>query len=143
MRIAIRLGFAVVGVAMAVYGTASLTGGWLGTPPWWMRAAPLTEDEWNQRYYLIEFAKRPGPGLPTFGSAEADRGWHRSLSGFFPDDSPSDPWNLAAVRAPRHVEPRSGRAWISGGMIALGVGLATFGVRSRRRRGGIAPLDAP
>ncbi len=37
MRRAVRVGLVVLGAAMAVYGTASLTGGWLGTPPWWER----------------------------------------------------------------------------------------------------------
>ena len=30
-----RLAAVVLGLAAVVYGTASLTGGWLGTPPWW------------------------------------------------------------------------------------------------------------
>lgn len=34
MRPAARVGLVVLGTAMAVYGVASLTGGWLGTPPW-------------------------------------------------------------------------------------------------------------
>ncbi len=37
MPLAIRIGLVVLGVGMAVYGAASLTGGWLGTPPWWER----------------------------------------------------------------------------------------------------------
>lgn len=35
VRPAIRLSLVALGLAAAVYGTASLTGGWLGTPPWW------------------------------------------------------------------------------------------------------------
>ena len=31
----LRLAMVVVGLAAVVYGAASLTGGWLGTPPWW------------------------------------------------------------------------------------------------------------
>ena len=34
MRRAVRVGLVVLGAATAVYGAASLTGGWLGTPPW-------------------------------------------------------------------------------------------------------------
>lgn len=34
MRRARRIGLVVPGAAMAVYGAASLTGGWLGMPPW-------------------------------------------------------------------------------------------------------------
>ena len=36
-RTALRRSLVVLGLALAVYGTASLTGGWLGTPPWWDR----------------------------------------------------------------------------------------------------------
>ncbi len=32
---ALRIAAVVLGLALAVYGTASLTGGWLGPPPWW------------------------------------------------------------------------------------------------------------
>lgn len=35
MRPAVSIALVVVGLAAATYGTASLTGGWLGTPPWW------------------------------------------------------------------------------------------------------------
>ncbi len=35
----LRLSFVALGLALALYGTASLTGGWLGTPPWWDAAA--------------------------------------------------------------------------------------------------------
>ena len=34
MRRALRVGLVALGAAMAVCGVASLTGGWLGTPPW-------------------------------------------------------------------------------------------------------------
>lgn len=30
----LRLALGVLGLATAIYGTASLTGDWLGTPPW-------------------------------------------------------------------------------------------------------------
>lgn len=43
MRTTGRVGLAVLGAAMAVYGFASLTGGWLGTPPWWERG--MTDEE--------------------------------------------------------------------------------------------------
>lgn len=35
MRPAVRIALVALGLAAAVYGVASLTGGWLGTPPWW------------------------------------------------------------------------------------------------------------
>lgn len=34
MHRAVCFGLVVLGAAMAVYGAASLTGGWFGTPPW-------------------------------------------------------------------------------------------------------------
>ncbi len=37
----LRIGLVVVGLAVAVYGVASLTGRWLGTPPWWTAGHPL------------------------------------------------------------------------------------------------------
>ncbi len=43
MRSPIRLATVVLGLAAVVYGTASLTGGWLGTPPWWHVPEPLPE----------------------------------------------------------------------------------------------------
>jgi hypothetical protein len=36
---ALRITLVVLGLAAAVYGIASLTGGWLGTPPWWEHEA--------------------------------------------------------------------------------------------------------
>ena len=35
VRRSLRVSLAVAGFAAAVYAAASLTGGWLGTPPWW------------------------------------------------------------------------------------------------------------
>lgn len=43
MRPAVRIGLVVLGAAMTVYGFASLTGRWLGTPPWWDRG--MTDEE--------------------------------------------------------------------------------------------------
>ncbi len=43
MRRAVRIGLVVLGAAMAVYGAASLTGGWLGTPPWAVTTQALIE----------------------------------------------------------------------------------------------------
>ncbi|HEY4229342.1 MAG TPA: hypothetical protein VGO79_04175, partial [Thermoanaerobaculia bacterium] len=41
MRRPLRLSLALVGLSLAVYAGASLTGGWLGTPPWWEKEALL------------------------------------------------------------------------------------------------------
>lgn len=47
MRRAVRVGLVALGAAIAVYGVASLTGGWLGKPPWWERME--TDQEWGDR----------------------------------------------------------------------------------------------
>lgn len=36
VRAPVRVVLVVLGLAVVVYGVASLTGGWLGTPPWWL-----------------------------------------------------------------------------------------------------------
>jgi hypothetical protein len=43
VRTSIRLALVVVGLAAAIYGAASLTGGWLGTPPWWQREVAVLD----------------------------------------------------------------------------------------------------
>jgi hypothetical protein len=42
VRRSLRIGLAVVGLAAVVYGAASLTGGWLGEPPWWTKEVAST-----------------------------------------------------------------------------------------------------
>jgi hypothetical protein len=37
------LSLALAGLALAVYAVASLTGGWLGPPPWWEREVSVEE----------------------------------------------------------------------------------------------------
>ena len=44
---------AVVALAAAVYATASLSGGWLGTPPWW------------QTWHRIDEYDIRNPGVPV------------------------------------------------------------------------------
>lgn len=39
----VRIAATVVGFTLTVYGAASLTGGWLGTPPWWERELTSAE----------------------------------------------------------------------------------------------------
>jgi hypothetical protein len=50
----LRLALVVLGIAAVIYGTSTLTGGWLGTPPWWQR----------QENELIRGADEPKPGEP-------------------------------------------------------------------------------
>ena len=56
-RQGIRVCFAALGLAAAIYASASLTGGGLGTPPWWTHVFPHavpstfnsgTELSWNE-----------------------------------------------------------------------------------------------
>ncbi len=88
----LRIALFVVGLAMAVYGTASLTGGWLGEPPWLEREVSI--EEFVEHRYGVSLAS------PTY---------------------------------PRTVlVEREGREWISGGVAAVGLALATFAAWPRR-----------
>ena len=87
----VRLALIGLGLALAVYGTSTLTGGWLGVPPWW-----VTET---------------GADVTVFGET------HR----------------LALEQA------RSGREWVSGAVIAVGVGLVAWGAWPRRHESQVTP----
>lgn len=113
----LRLTSAVLGPAALVYGKASLTGGWLGTPPWWERATPPEPYEWPTRYRADQV--RLHLSLPPPGDAD---GWNRSESA------------TAGRECPRHVEAASSRERFSGYVIAAGLALAAFGEWPRRRR---------
>ena len=54
-----RVGLVVPGAAVAVYGAASLTGGWLGTPPWWERDVSIAE--FIEHRWGVELASPPRP----------------------------------------------------------------------------------
>ena len=55
MRPAVRISLAALGLAAAAYGTASLTGGWLGEPPWWIEELRHEERVWRRPYEQREF----------------------------------------------------------------------------------------
>jgi hypothetical protein len=71
MRRPVRLALVVVGLAVAVYGVASLTGGWLGTPPWWDVVTVIKQEDgwwplfspafthWTRTYTLPPERHRP------------------------------------------------------------------------------------
>ena len=118
MRPAARIALVTLGLAAAVYRTASLTGEWLGSPPWWERAAPMSSRDWLRKYY---------PGDRDFGPGPVIR-MGREPPGEYAH------WVRASVEAPLVVEPREGREWISGGVVAAGVAPAGFGAWPRRRR---------
>ncbi len=69
--LSVRACLIVVGLAIAGYGVASLTGGWLGEPPWWTSWDPLP------------------------------------------------------------FRPIQGREWISGAVVAMGLGIVVLGIRHR------------
>lgn len=143
MRPAVRIAIVVVGLAAATYGTASLTGGWLGTPPWRVRAAPIDPMDWLHRHcYRAE--------VPPFFP-----GWRRRGSGlwFVRPAGPADwvdkpcPFELAEIplseaetKASSQVESRPGSEWISGVVVAVGLMLVVVGVSSYRRRPSKAAL---
>jgi hypothetical protein len=93
----LRLTLVAVGLAVVVYGIASLTGGWLGTPPWW-EVWPTEEDA---------LLPRPPPYFQGVGGMEGG------------------PWlDLATLYTPR---PRPGREWISAAVIAVGLAVGALG----------------
>lgn len=77
MRRSVRVGLAVLGAATTVYGFASLTGRWLGTPPWWERG--MTDEEVLAKCIasgggsesVAEYRRLHGdPTLPNYGTRE-------------------------------------------------------------------------
>jgi hypothetical protein len=88
----LRLSFVALGLALAVYGTSTLAGGWLGTPPWWETetGADVTVFDTTQRLALLQ--ERPGrewisgaviavgTGLVAFGAWPRRRGPAKSAT---------------------------------------------------------------
>jgi len=105
VRPSLRLATVVLGLAAVVYGTASLTGGWLGTPPWWERVERDLAHEFRDRW-LYRPGEEPRNNLRT----------GRIL-----------PVRYVTVESPR-------REWISISVVAAGLALAAFGAWPRRRR---------
>lgn len=56
----LRLTLVVLGLALTVYGTASVTGGWLGTPPWWVTATGADVTVFGATRRLALEQERPG-----------------------------------------------------------------------------------
>ena len=116
-----RLALFVFGLAAIVYGTASLTGGWLGTPPWScmqsvtdeeVESAPLTQSEIAEVFLgtktkpVVSYG--PGP-LPWQTHRLNDLVRARLLRGRWP-------------------------AWPGAALLTAGLALATFGAWPRRSR---------
>ena len=129
MRPAIRSVLVTLGLAAAVYGTESLTGGWLGTPLWWERpetAAEVRDREaqdpdawllqiwgWSSHEHQIDASGHYEPGFLEQGQRQMK--------------------DVTVVRV-EHLVRRDGREWISGGVVAAGLALGAFGAWPRRRR---------
>src|SRR5436305_1871698 len=62
MRRSVRVVLAALGIAAAIYGAASLTGGWLGTPPWWQQTW-VVERTWSAEGRIIDHFRVEGQEL--------------------------------------------------------------------------------
>ncbi|MFO0933662.1 MAG: hypothetical protein U1E39_13270 [Planctomycetota bacterium] len=95
MQPAPRAGLIVLGAAMAVYGAACLTGGWLGMPPWWERS--------------VRFEYRPTGPSGTGDAAQrasANRGGINARARSNGDESPEGATVRLEAVPTRVVEPR-------------------------------------
>ena len=101
----IRLSLVALGLAAAVYGTASLTGGWLGTPPWYQPPVGYGYRGANDPY--LDRYGNPVPDLRSTAERALANIGSRSYDG--------GPIMDAIV-------------------VAAGLALAVFGVWPRRRR---------
>ena len=96
MRRPLRIALGIVGLAAAVYGAASLTGGWLGTPPWWWRLevgeVQVSDPRTHFGDYNLRRVARPGREWISGGLTAAGLGllafaaWPRNR----PADAPSE-----------------------------------------------------
>ncbi len=109
---------------MAVYGAASLTGGWLGTPPWWERRAfrpiegfiySLPWDPSHAEPGTPEWARR-NPRSEEDARQMIERMWRETPQ--------------VAV-----TDSRPGREWISFGFMIAGTLVVAVGAWPRRRSG--------
>ena len=85
VRAPLRTALVALGLAAAVYGTASLTGGWLGPPPWWERRAQLRMDDTDRLmppgfYHSPTSWIEPLPGREWFSGGVVAAGL--ALAGF-------------------------------------------------------------
>ena len=138
MTFAIRLVLFALGLAAAVYGTASLTGGWLGTPPWWEFGRYETLVEAVNRLDEVAMEARARhderirAGRALVDQLQAEREGH-PFQPSSPDPTPprhpeSPAYTLAFPRA------REDREWISGGVVVAGLALVAFGAWPLRPR---------
>lgn len=108
---------------MAVYGVASLTGGWLGTPPWWERPASDAE-KWDLlARWAIEVGTTPRGDLELrLPGTDIRLPGGRAMPAEVP---PTPPLRVA----------RENREATSAAVVAVGLLLAVIGAWPRRRAG--------
>jgi hypothetical protein len=119
---ALRIALVVLGLAVGVYGVASLTGGWLGEPPWWTTTTRPKEVQ-RIRDRFPEVLERVNAGVVSSGfdewQADAKRARER--------------WPSVGMSAGGALLwPRPGREWLSAGVLVAGLALAAFAAWPRR-----------
>lgn len=124
----LRLALVVLGLVLAVYGASTLTGRWLGTPPWWQRQPTAAVIEAEIREAYAQLKKGYDESNELYLRARGGILGTRGLGGAIPSLPHADP----ATQSHRHYAV-VGREWISGAVIAVGVGLVACGARQRRR----------
>ena len=121
MSLPVRLAAVVLGLAAVVYGTASMTGCWLGTPSW---LVPISAEEWLSEHH--PGATWPNGAIPRPG----DVFWSfRESAG---RGIVTNAWRIQSGDIASHK-------WISVAVVAAGVALTAFGAWPRRRRAGVSP----
>ncbi len=119
-----------LGSVLAIYAVASLTGAWLGEPPRWRTHTPPAE--------VQEFWARARQHW--FGHAKVDPNVARERSRAIEEERArlreSNPGDPAFRMDGSTLYVRPGRAWVSGGVAAVGIALVAVGSWPRRRSGG-------
>jgi len=143
----VRLTLVVVGLAMAVYGVASLTGAWLGTPPWWVTYRALDVEklehgavyaEYRSDYRAKYYARVEAPYFTLEDLSDAsliiEGGGSKELFRLRPDAPRRRPWEEFAVpvRWGRFVRP--GWEWVGWILAKVGLLVVLAAVWPRGRR---------
>ncbi len=133
MRRAVRIGLVALGAAMAVYGAASLTGGWLGLAPWESR-------NWGQASRRQELRLPPGTRVEyvdEWSPAERAEWESRNLGGgyFWNGFTPRYPkgarWHVSIDQDRSRTQNRPFAITVA----AVGLALVAVGAWPRRRAG--------
>lgn len=119
LRRSLRLTLVVLGLALAVYGASTLTGGWLGVPPWW-RWRHVTSEEVSRAWTLEDVV------YATHGGSTAPSTWSGPVN-VLPHQAEAD--EIIVERIQRSSWP----AWPGSVLVGVGVALAAWGAWSRQR----------